>query len=264
MERTKNQGQKLTNNLNIGETSYPHTQYKGYAEEEGSTSGNLSTSNVRSHGGLTSNENLNKSSEHLGKMNQFTSNISNSSQYQANQNQYGNMPQQSGGFQNQGGMNQYPSGGFQNQGGMNQYPSGFQNQGSMNQYPSGGFQGQSGMQQRPSSMNQYPSGNFQNQGGVQQQGQMTDKKFNDRDKINDLLASEKYLTEGYNISTFEAVNPQLQNTLKNILNETHNNRQTLYQVMDQRGWYKAENADQQQVIQAFNKFSGYKSQLPFS
>lgn len=246
MERTKNPGQKLTTNLNMG-TNYPHTQYKGYAEEEGSISGNISTSSVKSHGGMAANQN---NAYNQGGMNQYSGSGSQNP---------GSMQQfQSGGFQNQGSMNQHPSGGFQNQGGMNQQPSsGYQNQGGMNQYPGGSSQ-------NPSSMNQYPGGNFPTQGGMGQQGQTSETNFNDRDKINDLLVSEKYLTEGYNISTFEAVNPQLQNTLKNILNETHNNRQTLYQVMDQRGWYKTENANQQQVIQAYNKFSGYKSQLPFS
>ncbi|MCK4257640.1 MAG: spore coat protein [Halanaerobiales bacterium] len=98
---------------------------------------------------------------------------------------------------------------------------------------------------------------------VQQQRTQTGTQYTDRDRINDLLLSEKYLTEGYNISTFEATNSQLQSTIKNILNNTHTNREILHQTMQQRGWYQTEPADQQQVSQTYSEFNSYKSQLPY-
>lgn len=101
------------------------------------------------------------------------------------------------------------------------------------------------------------------QNAPQQLNQANTPQYNDRDRINDLLISEKYLTEGYNISTFEATDPQLHNLLKNILNETHKNRETLHRIMEQRGWYQTEPINQQQVSQTFSKFNEYKNQLPF-
>lgn len=145
------------------------------------------------------------------------------------------------------------------------------------------YQGASGQQQQmgqPYGMNQtttMPTATTPNMGGQQQSptatgmpgqqqqgGQNSNpKQYSDRDMVNDLLASEKYLTEGYNVSTFEAVEPQLQNTLKNILNQTHSNREQLHSVMQQRGWYKTDPASPQTISQTLNKFSNYKNQLPY-
>lgn len=88
-------------------------------------------------------------------------------------------------------------------------------------------------------------------------------QFNDRDRLQDLLSTEKYLTEGYNISTFEATNPELYATLRTILQDTHQNRDALYHTMEQRGWYRTEPADQQTVEQAHSQFTQSRHQLPF-
>lgn len=91
----------------------------------------------------------------------------------------------------------------------------------------------------------------------------TGVQLNDRDRLQDLLSSEKYLTEGYNVSTFEASDPELHKTLQNILNETHQSHEILHQTMEQRGWYKTDSADQQAVAQAYNQFMQNRYQLPF-
>ncbi len=281
MDNRNNLGRQFTQRPQFG-SIYPNTQYRGYTEEEGSPYGNPSftrnptmsnqpyhtsryqgnypyhredkLNNVRFHGGQYS------SSQYQNNLNQSRSQYQNNpylpqrvEQYPGTGSHYqGNMYQSGPTSQYQGGMNQFnPT--SQNQGGINQYGAVSQNQSNINHY---GFQPQGGINQ--------PGTTFQNQAIQSQPGQMNGIQVNDRDRINDLLASEKYLTEGYNISTFEATTPELQNTLKNILNETHNNRKALYQLMEQRGWYKAEKADQQQISQAYNQFNNYKSQLPFN
>lgn len=97
---------------------------------------------------------------------------------------------------------------------------------------------------------------------VQQQSP-TNAQYNDRDRIKDLMLSEKYLAEGYNIGTLDSNNPQLHSTLKELLNDTHSHQETLNKVLQQNGWSKLDQADQQMVSQAHQRFLEFKNQLPF-
>lgn len=47
--------------------------------------------------------------------------------------------------------------------------------------------------------------------------------YNDRDRVNDILALEKYLTDSFNISFREALHPKLHQDNMTVLNETHQN-----------------------------------------
>lgn len=88
-------------------------------------------------------------------------------------------------------------------------------------------------------------------------------EFNDRDRLNDLMLTEKYLTMGYNISVFEANDPQLHTDLVNILTQTHEFERKLFQAMFDRGWYTMHVADSAVVGKASKDFENYKSQLPY-
>lgn len=88
-------------------------------------------------------------------------------------------------------------------------------------------------------------------------------EFNDRDRLNDLLLTEKYLTMGYNISVFESGDTQLHQDLLQILKETHEFQHQLFQAMFDRGWYKMQAAQQQVASKAATDFENYKTQLPY-
>jgi spore coat protein CotF len=88
-------------------------------------------------------------------------------------------------------------------------------------------------------------------------------QMNDRDILNDVLATEKYLTDNYNVFAREASYPTLHNDVESILCDTHKAARNSFNAMFQRGWYKFEGVEQQKLQQAQQQFSGYLSQFPY-
>lgn len=94
--------------------------------------------------------------------------------------------------------------------------------------------------------------------------QVKGPEMNDRDRINDLLVTEKYLTDSFNVSAREASHPRLHEDIMMILNETHQCQYNLYQIMFQNGHYKLE-AEQQQILdQTHKQFTNYSTQFPYT
>lgn len=91
----------------------------------------------------------------------------------------------------------------------------------------------------------------------------TTPQMNDRDFINDVLATEKYMTESYSTFLNEASHQQLYQDVLNIFNETQNAQRNLYNLMFKKGWYKLEAAEQQKLQQSYQQFQGYSSQFPY-
>lgn len=87
-------------------------------------------------------------------------------------------------------------------------------------------------------------------------------EMNDRDRLADLLALEKYMVTGYNIGLNEAQRPGFIQTLFTVLNETHQTQKQIFELMFQKGWYTMKAAEQQEVVQLKTQFSGYASQIP--
>jgi len=106
----------------------------------------------------------------------------------------------------------------------------------------------------------------QNQIANPQTGQLPKVKspeMNDRDFLNDSLATCKYLTDSLNVAVREASHEQLYNDMLRILMETHQNARDMYNLMFQKGWYKLEAQEQQKLQQAYQQFSNYSSQFPY-
>lgn len=89
-------------------------------------------------------------------------------------------------------------------------------------------------------------------------------EMNDRDFLNDGLSTCKYLTDSLNVALREASHNQLYNDILQILQETHNSSRELFNLMFKNGWYKLEAEDQQKIDQAYQQFSNYSSQFPYS
>lgn len=89
-------------------------------------------------------------------------------------------------------------------------------------------------------------------------------EMNDRDIINDVLATEKYLAHGYNTAVNEASTDELFQTQLKMLNEVHQAQRNLYNLMHQKGWYKLDNADAMQVSKKAQQFANYRTQFPYS
>ncbi len=101
--------------------------------------------------------------------------------------------------------------------------------------------------------------NPKSSGGQQVKG----PEMNDRDRLNDILATEKYITDGFNVFTREASHRSLYNDSAKILNETHQCARDLFNVMFQKSMYKLEGTDQQQLQQVQQQFQTYTKQFPY-
>lgn len=88
-------------------------------------------------------------------------------------------------------------------------------------------------------------------------------QMNDRDFINDLLATEKYMTDSYSTTLNEASNEPLYQDLLSIFTDTQNMQREIYDLMFQNGWYKLESAEQQKLQQSYQQFKGYSNQFPY-
>lgn len=89
-------------------------------------------------------------------------------------------------------------------------------------------------------------------------------ELNDRDRLNDILATEKYLTDSFNISAREASHPQLHNDIMTVLNETHQCQYGMYGLMFRKGHYKLEAEEQNKLDQTHKQFDNYSAQFPYS
>ena len=85
--------------------------------------------------------------------------------------------------------------------------------------------------------------------------------FTDQDRMEDLLAQEKYLADGYSTFIPEASCPELRQVLSENLNGCFNDQYAVFDKMSQLGWYATKNAPQTEIDEAKQKFSQLKQQL---
>jgi len=78
--------------------------------------------------------------------------------------------------------------------------------------------------------------------------------FSDRDRLQDVLASQKFITENYNTFTNECVTPQVRGVFMSILKEEHDIQNEIFVEMQKRGWYQVQPAEQQKIQQTKTKF----------
>ncbi|MDD2431296.1 MAG: spore coat protein [Firmicutes bacterium] len=79
--------------------------------------------------------------------------------------------------------------------------------------------------------------------------------FTDKDRINDMLSCEKFLSSNWSTAANEMVQQELFQDTMQFLNETHNAQRQLFQVMQQKGWYQTDQANQQQISQTASQYS---------
>lgn len=79
--------------------------------------------------------------------------------------------------------------------------------------------------------------------------------FSDREMMNDVLSSQKFITSGYNTTANEAGEPSVKNVMMSILDEEHAIQHDVFCEMQTRGWYQTEAAPQNKVQETKDKFS---------
>ena len=83
----------------------------------------------------------------------------------------------------------------------------------------------------------------------------------DQNRMEDLLTQEKYLIGAYGAFIPEAGCPNLRNVLNDNFNECVQNQFTVFDKMNQLGWYPTKNAPSPEVDAAKQKFQQMQNQL---
>ncbi|MBE6147110.1 MAG: spore coat protein [Firmicutes bacterium] len=78
-------------------------------------------------------------------------------------------------------------------------------------------------------------------------------ELNDKDRITDLLETEKNLNVNMAIVKNEASNEVLFQKFKEMAEIVRNNQRTLYELSFQKGWYSLEKAEVNKITEAYNK-----------
>ena len=81
-------------------------------------------------------------------------------------------------------------------------------------------------------------------------------QFTPKEVMNDVLNTQKHLTDTYNTFANECASPQLKDAFVNILSDEHQMQHQVFTDMQQRGWYQVEPADQTKVCQAKQNAQG--------
>lgn len=88
----------------------------------------------------------------------------------------------------------------------------------------------------------------------------TNATMGDQERVNDFIASQKQIESSYNTYASECSDIKLRDAFLNILNDEHKIQSELFAAMQSRGWYQLEQADQNKVSQAYQKFSNMQMQ----
>lgn len=85
-------------------------------------------------------------------------------------------------------------------------------------------------------------------------------QMNDRDYLNDMLTTEKYLTTSYAYALNEMSHQSLYQEMLTIFTDTSNHQRDLFELMFKKGWYKLEAEDGQKLQQTHQQFSQYQQE----
>lgn len=88
-------------------------------------------------------------------------------------------------------------------------------------------------------------------------------QMNERDFLNDILTTEKYMSDSYSIALNEASHEALFSDLQQVATETQQCQRDLFNLMFKKGWYSFDAASDQALSQSYQQFTGYKNQFPY-
>ncbi|EST12833.1 MAG: spore coat protein [Sporolactobacillus laevolacticus] len=86
------------------------------------------------------------------------------------------------------------------------------------------------------------------------------QQMNDRDYLNDVLLTEKYLGTSYVHALQEASHQALYQDIKSVFDATCDHQRDLFNLMFNKGWYKFESQDPQKIQQTQQQFAQYAQQ----
>lgn len=86
-------------------------------------------------------------------------------------------------------------------------------------------------------------------------------QFADKEMLQDVLTSQKNMTNNYNAFANEMSTDQMKSQFMNILKEEHDIQMDLFKEMQKRGWYQTPQAKQEKIAQTKTKFDNMKKSL---
>jgi hypothetical protein len=90
-----------------------------------------------------------------------------------------------------------------------------------------------------------------------------DANINTRDRLNDILLTEKHNLTSYQIAINEIINDDLRKVIINNRNSLQDGHTRFFNELFNLGEYQADAAIPAQIKDTFDVFSNYKSQFPF-
>jgi len=91
------------------------------------------------------------------------------------------------------------------------------------------------------------------------QVQIDSSQFDDKTIMQDALATQKFLTSGFNSFTNECATPGVRNEFMSILTDEHKIQSEVFDEMQKRGWYETQPAEQAKINQTKTKFAKQSS-----
>ena len=85
---------------------------------------------------------------------------------------------------------------------------------------------------------------------------MNNSPMQDKETLQDLLSTQKFLTGNYNSFAGECSDEALRTDFLTILKEEHDIQNDLLCTMSSRGWYQTKNAEEKDVSAAKQKYMG--------
>lgn len=83
--------------------------------------------------------------------------------------------------------------------------------------------------------------------------------FGDHEIMEDLLDSEKAITDLYNAGTSECVSSALRAQMISLLCDSHQMQAEVFDELSRRGWYPTEAAPQEKIKEALDKLQNGNS-----
>ena len=89
----------------------------------------------------------------------------------------------------------------------------------------------------------------------------TNINLTDKEIMDDILTSQKHITDIYNTFSNECVNQNLQDDMLRILKEEHSIQFSVFSDMQKKGWYNPATAQAQMINDTKTKFENISTQL---
>lgn len=88
-----------------------------------------------------------------------------------------------------------------------------------------------------------------------------DECMSEEDILNDILLSEKSISNNYSVAINEMSNKYLYKEVMNIFEDTKSIAREIYNFMFSKGWYSVTQEDEKNIEKSFTKYSKKLSEL---